>query len=86
MGISPVFGVSLQEGLFVWVWDLWMPSSLGGVLQPKFVEDAAWDGIFWDFDFFGSLIVWVWVFCGGLCGGLVSAGLLLCLFVGMIAF
>ena len=34
----------------------------------------------------GSLTVWVWVFLWGLGEGLVSADLVLCLFVGMMAF
>ena len=42
VGIGLVFGVSLQRGLSAWVWGLSRPSSLGGVLQPKFVGDGAW--------------------------------------------
>ena len=43
---------------------------LGGVPQPEFVGDAAWEmGFFGNLDFFGSLEVWMWVFLwGASCG------------------
>ena len=66
VGISLVFGVSLQKGLSAWVWGLSRPSALGRVTQPKFVGDAAWGrGLFGILDFFGHVGV------GFLMGGLV---------------
>ena len=87
VGIGHVFGVSLQGGLSSWVWGLLRPSSLGGVPQPKFVEDSAW-GV----EGFGTLDLFLVPLscgcgfsCGGLHAGMVSAGLLLCLLVGVMA-
>ena len=72
VGVSLVFGVSLQGGLSAWVW-CWR----------RCLED----GGFWDS---GFLLVPLSCECGFSCGrlgaGLASAGLFLCLFVGMMAF
>ena len=58
-----------------------------GVPQPKFVGDAAWGmGDLGTLDFFlVPLSCGCGVSCGRLRAGLVSAGLFLCLFVGMMA-
>ena len=81
MGISLVFGVSPQRGLSAWVWGFSRPSSLGGVPQLKFI------GVHGGWGFLGLLLVPLprGFPCGGLCVGLVSAGLFLYLFVGMMA-
>ena len=75
----------LEAGGSQGVWSLSKPSSLGGGLQPKFAGDTAWR-----MKVFG-ILVFSWFSCHACeCGfssaGLVSAGLFLCLFVGVMAF
>ena len=55
-------------GLSAWDWSLSRPSLLGVYTPTKICWGRCLgDGVFWDSGFFfGSLVVWVWVF---LCGG-----------------
>ena len=80
----------LQGGLSAWVWDVWnlsKPSLLGGGPQPKFVGETTWGWVFWHSGFLlVPLPCGFWFSCGGLDAELVSAGLFLYLFVGLMAF